>query len=68
MDVDAIGLGYTLGTGRLYCDVSAFHAWAEELLERFIFTHEFGGQAVWDELRAAFEFAVLEAQPIATGL
>lgn len=67
MDLDTIGIGYTLGTGRLFCNVADFHAWAEELLGRPIFTHEFASEATWNELREAFEQAVVEAQPIATG-
>jgi hypothetical protein len=50
-----IGLGYTLGTGRLYCDMAEFHRFAEKLLDRPILTHEFADERVWAELRAAFE-------------
>jgi hypothetical protein len=57
------GLGYTLATGRLYCDFAEFHAWAEKLAGRPIFTHEFADERVWAELREAFETEVFEARP-----
>ncbi len=50
-----IGIGYTLATGRLFCDVSEFHSFAERLLDRPIFTHEFADDELWDELRSTFK-------------
>ena len=50
-----IGIGCTLATGRLFCEVSEFHEFAEKLLGRPIFTHEFASQGLWDSLRLAFE-------------
>jgi len=50
-----IGIGYTLATGRLFCSMSDFHQYAEELVGRPIFTHEFGSEALWLELRDTFE-------------
>lgn len=55
--VAGVGIGYTLATGRMFCDVSEFHSWAEKLLGRPIFTHEFGDHETWDELRSTFEEA-----------
>jgi hypothetical protein len=54
------GLGYTLATGRLFCDVAEFHGFAEKLLGRPIFTHEFGDQRTWDEMRERYEALVVE--------
>lgn len=59
--LDDVGIGYTLATGKLFCDLPEFQKWAEALLERPILTHEFAGEAMWDELRVAFETAVVEA-------
>ena len=56
-----VGVGYTLGTGRLYCDIAEFHAFSERILGRPILTHEFASKEVWNELREAFEASVLEA-------
>lgn len=50
-----VAIGYTLATGRLFCPVAEFHAWAEKQLSRPIFTHEFGMHDTWDELRESFE-------------
>jgi hypothetical protein len=43
----------TAFTGILVGPVAAFHRYAETLLERPIFSHEFARRAVWDELREA---------------
>src|SRR5262245_46000638 len=50
-----VGIGYTLATGRLFCDWAVFQEWAEQLLDRRILTHEFADDAVWKELRDSFE-------------
>ena len=50
--------GYTLATGRLFCDFPAFQEYASDLLDRPLMTHEFADAKVWDELREAFEAAV----------
>lgn len=54
------GVGYTLGTGRLFCEMGEFHRFAEAVLGRPILTHEFGSSKVWQEVREAFETHVLE--------
>jgi len=56
----SVGIGYTLATGRLFCDISAFHEYAERLLARSIMTHEFASPDLWDEMRARFETNVRE--------
>ena len=61
LDLDTIGLGYTLGTGRLYCDFAEFQKFAERILDRPILTHEFGSENVWNELRICYEDMVVEA-------
>ena len=50
-----IGIGYTLATGRLFCRAPDFHAFAEALLDRPIYTHEFVGETLWTQLRERFE-------------
>ncbi len=60
---DDTGFGYTIASGKLFCPMDVFHAKAEELLGRSIFTHEFGDTRTWTELRSAFETAALEAIP-----
>lgn len=54
-----IGIGYTLATGRLFCDIAAFHAYAERLLGRPIWTHEFADEDLWRELRDRFELSAI---------
>lgn len=54
-DVELIGLGYTLATGRLWADVAKWHKFAEGLLDRPILTHEFASEDLWAELRRRFE-------------
>lgn len=54
-DARALGIGYTLATGRMFCDFGEFHAFTEQLLGRPILTHEFAGARVWDEMRTEFE-------------
>lgn len=56
-----VGIGYTLATGRLYCDIAEFQRFAEGLLGRSIWTHEFADQMLWTELRQAFEAKTKEA-------
>jgi hypothetical protein len=48
-------IGYTLATGRLFCDFADFHAYAERLLGRPVWTHEFADAELWRDLREAFE-------------
>lgn len=57
-DMD-VWLGYTVATGRLFCDISVLHAFAERMLGRPIFTHEFGDEQTWRELRDAVEMEAL---------
>jgi hypothetical protein len=52
---EMIGVGYTLATGRLFCRMDRFHAYAEKLMQRPVLTHEFGSAELWDELRQRFE-------------
>lgn len=54
------GFGYTLATGRLFCDFSEFHAWAEELMGRSIYTHQFADTTLWNFMRDEFERQTLE--------
>lgn len=49
------GIAYTIGTGKLCCKIDDFHAEAERLLGRSIFTHEFGEGDTWKQLRTALE-------------
>lgn len=58
-----VGIGYTLATGRLFCDFGEFHAYAERLLGTPILTHEFADIRTWERLRANFELQVLAALP-----
>jgi hypothetical protein len=53
--IEAVGIGYTLASGRLFCPIAEFHAFAEELLGRPILTHEFADKDLWAEMRMAFE-------------
>lgn len=46
-----IGLIVTAYTGIGCCNFNEFHAYAENLLNRPILTHEFGDGAVWNELK-----------------
>ena len=46
---------YTVATGRLWCRREDFHRYAEQLLGRPIFTHEFARENLWSELRNRFE-------------
>lgn len=57
---ELIGVGYTLATGRLFCDVNRFHAHAEAIMGRPVLTHEFADEDTWTELRERFEAAVIE--------
>ncbi len=62
-----VGIGYTLATGRLFCDMAEFHAFAERLLERPVFTHQFADRVVWDEMREEFERQTKVALGIGAG-
>ena len=55
-----VGIGYTLATGRLFCDIGAFHEYAEQLLARPMLTHEFADRALWNEMRERYEALVTE--------
>jgi hypothetical protein len=58
--VNGVGIGYTLATGRMFCNFSDLQAYAESLLARPILTHEFADHRLWDELRERFEARVIE--------
>lgn len=66
-DLSTVGIGYTLATGRLFCDFPEFQKYAEHLLDRPILTHEFGEKHLWDELRAAFEWMVTDVSAVIEG-
>jgi hypothetical protein len=55
-----VGVGYTIATGRLFCDMKMFQKTAEAILGRPLMTHEFADPAVWVELRSRFESLVSE--------
>ena len=61
-DIGDIGIGYTLATGRLFCDFAAFQAWSERLLGRPVYTHEFASEDLWTNLRQAFESLMSEGR------
>lgn len=56
----AIGIGYTLATGNLYCDFNEFHEYAQKLIARPIEIEELADQKTWDELRERYESLVKE--------
>jgi hypothetical protein len=58
-ELDTVGIGYTLATGRLFCNWIGFTFWAEDVLGRPILFHEFADSETWDELREAFESLAL---------
>lgn len=63
MDKDGLmiaGLGYTLASGRLFCNFGDFQLWCEKLLGRPIFTHEFASETLTEELKDAFEAKAIE--------
>ena len=41
----------TAYTGILFCDWSDFHEFAEKLLKRPLFTHEFASKELWMEMK-----------------
>ena len=53
--VEALGIGYTIATGRLFCDFGAFQRYCEALLGEPVLTHEFADKALWKRLREACE-------------
>lgn len=57
---DRVGIGYTLATGRLFCDIGLFHAYAEGLLFRPVMTHELADPSLWVEMRKRYEALVTE--------
>jgi hypothetical protein len=60
-DLEAVGIGFTLATGELWCSMTALQAYAEELLGGPVMTHDFAIRDTWDELRDAFRDRVREA-------
>ena len=54
-DYWAVGFGYTVAVGNLYCPIDEFHRHAEQLLGRPILTHEFAEREVWEEMRRLIE-------------
>jgi hypothetical protein len=54
-ELEEIGIGYTIATGRLFCSFENLQTAAEVLLGRPVMTHEFADPALWDELRAEFQ-------------
>lgn len=53
-NVKSLAVLATAFTGILFCDdPHAFHVYAETLLGRSIWTHEFANEALWDEIKAA---------------
>lgn len=54
-DVNTIGVGYTLASGKLYCPIPVFHKFIEKLLDRPIFTHELASNDLWGEMKLEFE-------------
>lgn len=59
--LEQIGVGYTIATGRLFCSMVTFQETCEWLLDRPLMTHDFADPVLWAELRDSLENAVLEA-------
>ncbi len=59
-DIGAVAIGYTLGTGRLFCHFRDLQEYAEHLLQAPILTHELGDERLFQRLRARFEAVVLD--------
>ena len=57
-----VGIGYTLATGRLFCDFARFHEYAEELLGRPLMTDDFASEYTWHELRTVFASRATERE------
>lgn len=55
-----IGVGYTLATGKLYSHFDRFLMFAEELLGRRLYIHEFANKKLWKELRKVYELKNVE--------
>lgn len=55
-----VGLGYTLATGRLFCDFRDFQRYASDLMGRSLMTHEFADAELWSEMRTWYEALVGE--------
>lgn len=62
MSLDTYGpeFGYTLASGKLFCDFAAFQEWCSDLIGRPLMTHEFADEKVWADIREAFEADVSE--------
>lgn len=53
-------IAYTIGTGKLYCKFEEFHGYAERLMDRPIWTHEFANPKMSIDLKEALEQKFLE--------
>ena len=51
--------GYTLSSGRLFCDFARFQEWTSRIVGRPLMTHDFATVEIWDEMRAAYEEEIL---------
>ena len=54
-EMEALGLGYTIGTGRLFCEVDKQQKFAKEMLNRPVYIHEFASTRFWADFRDATE-------------
>lgn len=60
--MSALGVGYTIATGRLFCPIAELHAELERLLRRPVYTHEMGSEGLWERARAALEAEATAAE------
>lgn len=60
MNLEDIGVGYTIATGRLFCPFARFHKAVEEILGRPVFTHEFGNVELWETIKTTLESRIIQ--------
>ena len=54
-DLMLVGIGYTLASGKLFCDFAEFQRYAEGLMGEPLLTHQFADEKLWDLMRESFE-------------
>lgn len=52
---EAVRVGYTLKSGKLYCKFFTFHVYLEKLFGRPIFTYELGRKSFWEKIESIME-------------
>lgn len=59
-DLEKMGIGYSIASGRLFCKIEDLQPAIEELLGRKVYNFELANNYMWAQVQRAFERKIRE--------